>query len=178
MVYHKTAAGTAEIQNRQHGLRAELRRLLIMIDGKSPLSKFAPAFPGGDISALARELATLGLIAEDSPLAAAPPSPAVAVAEPAKPPAVNPPAAAAISGVPTQPTVEQFFAARKAAVRFVNDNLGPSGETLALKLERCSDPDQLRQQVQETKVALERFLGASAGQRFMEYVRGAVNSAV
>jgi hypothetical protein len=177
MPYQKTTAGLNEIQSRQLGLRAELRRLLIMVDGKSPIAKFAPAFPAADVEALARELAALGLIADPQ---AQPPA-----AAPAAPPPMTAPApstTATPSHEPPaefgQPTPAQFMAARQAAVRFINDNLGPSGESLALRLERCKEPDELRAAVRDARASLERFLGASTGQRFMEYVRGAATNVV
>lgn len=177
MPYQKTAAGLNEIQSRQLGLRAELRRLLIMVDGKSPIAKFAPAFPTSDVEALARELASLGLIADPQ----AQPTPVVVAAPAAVASAPVAPVGSAAGDASAelgQPTVAQFNAARRAAVRFINDNLGPSGETLALKLERAADPDELRVAVKEARTTLERFMGAATGQRFMEYVRGAATNVV
>ena len=178
MPYQKTAAGLSEIQSRQLGLRAELRRLLIMVDGKSPVAKFAAAFPAADVEALARELAALGLIADPqvqpavTPAGSAPTSAMSAPAAQVATPTTDAPADFA------RPTRAQFNAARQAAVRFVNDNLGPGGESLALRLERCKSPDELRAAVREARGMLERILGASTGQRFIDHVRSAAANVV
>lgn len=180
MPYQKTTAGLSEIQSRQLGLRAELRRLLIMVDGKSPIAKFAPAFPAADVEALALELAALGLIvdpqAQPAPAVAAAPTP-VASVSPA-PAALVAPLAGTAPADFAQPTMAQFNAARQAAVRFINDNLGPVGESLALRLESCKGPDELRAAVKEARGVLERFFGVSTGQRFMEQIRGAAANVV
>jgi len=169
MAYQKTAAGIAEVQNRSMGLRAELRRLLIMVDGQSPLDRYKAAFPTSDVAALAKELEALGLIAD--PLAV----PLAAVVSPTD--AVKPPAQAG-GTEPPQPTAAQFNAARQAAVRFINDQLGTSGESLALRLERCADPDALRAAVRDTRTALDRVMGTAAGQRFIEHVRNAASNVI
>ncbi|MFN3628748.1 MAG: hypothetical protein ACK4XK_01620 [Casimicrobiaceae bacterium] len=178
MPYQKTTAGLNEIQSRQLGLRAELRRLLIMVDGKSPLAKFAPAFPTADVEALARELAALGLIADAQAQGA---TSGVAAAAPAPAPAASAPTGTVTGHAPAEfgrPTVTQFNAARRAAVRFINDHLGPPGETLALRLERAADPDELRAAVKDARALLERFMGAATGQRFIEHVRSAAANVV
>ena len=62
-IYRKTEAGLAEVQARVLGLRAELRRLLILIDGNAPLSRLSAFVRGSEIDFLIAELETQGLVA-------------------------------------------------------------------------------------------------------------------
>ena len=65
-VYRKTDAGMHEVQTRDLGLRAELRRLLILIDGNTPVSRLATFVRGSEIDFLIAELESQALIASDS----------------------------------------------------------------------------------------------------------------
>jgi hypothetical protein len=181
-VFRKTELGTAEVAARKMGLRAELRRVLILIDGRNTVSKLATFVRVPEIEALIYELQAQGLIdsADGAPLAvpptatsvtaalAASATPAASTAMPAA--AAVPAATDAASFVPTQ---EQFVAARNAAVRHVNDTLGPGGEALAMKLERTHNAQELRQAVTEVRHSIDRAVGEAAGQRFLESVRSA-----
>jgi len=103
-IYRKTDAGVAEIQARALGLRAELRRLLILVDGVAPVGRLANFVRGAEIDFLIAELETQGLItaatlgqimrmADPAPAPARPaaaPTPAAVAA--VAPPAVVPPA--------------------------------------------------------------------------------------
>jgi hypothetical protein len=152
-IFRKTPEGVAELTARKMPLRAELRRLMILIDGRNSVSKLATFVRLPEIDALIFELQSMGLI--DSADGAA----------------VSAQAASADAG--PEPTMEQFLAARGAAVRAVNDILGPSAETLALKLEKCQNARDLRAAVTEVKQSLTRMLGESTGNRFLEAVRSA-----
>ena len=61
-IYNKTEAGLAEVQARTPELRAELRRLLIMVDGGSSVSRLATFVRGSEIAPLIFELEAQGLI--------------------------------------------------------------------------------------------------------------------
>jgi hypothetical protein len=185
-IFRKTEAGAAEVGNRKLGLRAELRRVLILIDGRSPVSKLATFVRMPEIESLIYELQSQGLIdANDgssislAPMAPVTPSvttPRAGIASEAPlatvatlvPHAVTMPAESAL-----EPTAEQFVAARTAAVRFLNDALGPSAETLAIKLEKCKNAQQFREQVTLVRQSLGRMLGEHAANNFLEAVRSA-----
>ena len=62
-IYNKTEAGLAEVQARTPELRAELRRLLILVDGGSSVSRLATFVRGSEIAPLIFELEARGLIA-------------------------------------------------------------------------------------------------------------------
>jgi hypothetical protein len=174
-IYRKTELGNAEVSNRKLGLRAELRRLLILIDGRNTVVKLAAFVRMTEIDGLLQELIAQGLIEPSSGVA-----PAIAAQTPTDRVMASANAAAAASA-PTAaapmflaPSHEQFLAARTAAVRFVNDTLGPSGESLAIKLERTHNAQELRVAVTEVRVSIERAIDVAMGQRFLDHVRSAV----
>jgi hypothetical protein len=166
-IYRKTELGNAEISGRALGLRSELRRLLILIDGKNSVGKLATFVRGAEVDSLILELQSLGVIdaAEGGAVSALTPTP---TATP------NLSVSMPTSEQGMAPTQEQFLAARTTAVRFVNDALGPSAETLAIKLERARNPQELRDAVNQVKQSLERMMGEATGHRFLEAVRSAV----
>lgn len=86
-VYIKTAKGQEEIQKRTYKLSASLRRLLIMVDGRSTAAEMIERLSSmGDITPTLIELETSGFIASLSP--PEPPAAPVSVATPVtKPPA-------------------------------------------------------------------------------------------
>jgi hypothetical protein len=167
LIFRKTDLGSAEVTGRKLGLRSELRRLLILIDGKSTVGRLATFVRDAEIETLLLELQALGVIDTADGTAAASVAPPAATAT-----------ASPMSATPVDqglaPTHEQFLAARTTAVRFVNDALGPSAETLAIKLERTRNPQELRDVVNQVKLSLERMMGAAVGQRFLDAVRSSV----
>lgn len=161
-VFRKTELGNAEIAGRKLGLRSELRRLLILVDGRNTVAKLAAFVRLPEIDHLLYELQAQGLIDAGVGAVAAP---AVAASS----------TVAATSGDQTLvPSKEQFMAARSAAVHFVNDNLGPGGESLAIKLERTHNAQELRDTVAQVRVSIERAMGAATAQRFLDHVRMSV----
>lgn len=167
-IFRKTELGVVEIAERKLGVRAELRRLLILIDGRNTLAKLAAFVRLPEIDPLIYELQSLGLIDTSAGAGvAAPPSLSA-------PPTITGMSASPNADTALVPTQEQFTAARMAAVRFVNDNLGPSGEAVAIKLERTRNALELREAVALARGAIERSMGAAAAQRFLEHVRMSV----
>ncbi len=167
-VYRKTVLGTAELTGRSLGLRAELRRLLILIDGKNTVARLATFVRSPEIESLILELQAIGVIDASDGSTIALQAPATAVGSST----TNVAAAQPDAGL--APTQEQFLAARTTAVRFVNELLGPSAETLAIKLERARDARELRDAVNQVKQSLERAVGEATGLRFLEAVRSSV----
>ena len=139
IVYIKTADGQRELRTRERGLPPRARSLLILIDGKRTYDELAVLVQ--QIDTTLPTLLDAGLVA------------IVAAASPDSTPAAAPSAA---SGG-TQP-IESPDALRRAAVRAVNDLLGPTGEALALRLEKASG-------VQELDAALERAVAVIANAR-------------
>lgn len=159
-VYFKTEAGVAEVKARAMGLRAELRRLLILVDGNTPLSRLAIFVRGSEIDFLIAELEIQELVTTGIS--------ATATATPAAPA----PAAPGVSAN-LEPTTAQLLAVRRAAIGTLHDLLGPDADMLAVKIERCKDTQALRVAIAEIRQTLDRQLGTASGQRFLDAVRAA-----
>ncbi len=162
-IYRKTDAGIAEVQARAKGLRAELRRLLILTDGIAPVVRLSAFVRGSEIEFLLAELELHGLITSvgnDSTSSeigiAAPVAPGVGTAE----------------GL-LEPTVAQMQAVRRMAIRTLHDMLGPDADDLAVKIERCKDANEMRVAITDVRLILDRRMGIVVGQRFLDAVRGA-----
>lgn len=177
-IYRKTDAGLTEVQARTLGLRAELRRLLILIDGNTPLSRLAAFVRGSEIDNLIAELEVQGLVTAATigqavglakPVPKSPPAPVVVTPPPAR---AAPVASGSGEGV-LEPTAAQVLAVRRAAVRTLHDILGPGADTLAVKIEKCKDAQELRTTITEVRQTLDRQMGPAVGQRFLDAVRGA-----
>ena len=158
-IYRKTEAGVTEVQRRALGLRAELRRLLILLDGVATIGRLAAFVRGSEIDFLIAELEVQGLVTTGV----------------SAPPAVAP---TAVSSAPNaeglmEPTAAQMLAVRRTAISKLHEILGPSADDLALKIERCKDANEMRAAVNEVRQVLDRQMGAASGQRFLDAVRGA-----
>ena len=152
LVFHKSEAGAREIATPAHGLSPKLRRALIMIDGVKTVAELAPMFRPGEVDAILAELQDKGLVTltggELAPVAAK---------------AVAGPAAGAIKA-------EHFEEVRRRAMREISDRLGPNGDTLALKIERCKTPEDLRSALREAEKIMASFLGAEYGRTFAQKI--------
>ena len=179
-IYRKTEAGVAEVHARVLGLRAEMRRLLILIDGTATLTRLAAFVRGSEIDILIAELEALGLITSATlgqTIAAGLSATAPSLRPSAQPAAMGlalglPPAQSDTDGV-LEPTAAQVLAVRRTAIRTLHDILGPEADSLALKIEQCKSAQELRVTITEVRQVLDRQLGVTLGQRFLDAVRGA-----
>ena len=81
------------------------------------------------------------------------------------PPLVQPPVSAS-------PALLPFSEARRQVVRFINDQLGPMGETLAIRAESCKTPADLQAALPRIRDGLKSFKGSSVLQQFDEELAG------
>ncbi len=135
-LHRKTAKGVAEMETRAHRLPPRLRGALILVDGKrsdTELRSLLLQQPDETLAAL-REQGFIEVAAEVAPPASARP-----VAAPA-PAAVASKAAAGATAAPGA----DFERLRRDAVRTLNDLIGPASDTLAIRMERSRDLDELR----------------------------------
>lgn len=160
-IFFKTEAAVAEISTRELGLRAELRRLLILVDGHAPLSRLAIFVRGAEIDALIAELELLGLVTSGKERV---PQAGAAAASPIGPAYVNP-----------EPTMAQIRAVRLAAVKSLNALLGPKAAAHAAMIEQSADSQALRAVITNIRQALDQQLGLAAGQKFLGAVRAAAD---
>jgi hypothetical protein len=147
--YAKTAAGQNEIETRARRISPRHRSLLILIDGKRT---------DAELGALVQQFdETLPALLEAGLIEVVATTPAKPSKEPPVAPEVAP--AAPAGG-------EDFQTMRREAVRAVNDLLGPSGESLALRLERAADAEELRAALERAVAYIANARGGGAAAQF------------
>ena len=153
IIYRKTAKGVNEIETRAHRLVPRARSALIMVDGKRDAMALA-----GLIQQAAE---TLTMLAEQGFIEAAGASASAKLAAlvPAPAPSRTPPAAQTAAS-------PEFVARRRAAVRALNDALGPTGEALAVRMERARDPGELAPLLQVAVQLIGNVRGRAAAEAF------------
>lgn len=157
-VYRKTAKGQAEVETRANRLVPRLRTALILVDGKREESELLKLIPG-EPEATLRTLIDDGFI-EVSAITIEKPRPGAPKAAP--------------DAQATRPPHDQkaFEQHRQAAVRAVNDLVGPLGEAAALRLERCKTWDELMQALEFAQRIVANGKGddvaAEFGRQFIE----------
>lgn len=172
ILYRKTVKGVAEIETRTHRLPPRLRQMLILVDGRrTDLALRQLISPGSDeaLHALAAD-GFIELVGVTAAPGVATPAPVPGAATVAQAPA---PAAPAAAPAGASAFTEQD---RRDAVRMLTDLVGPTGEALALKIERARSDDELRplfamahQSIRNTRGSFaatafaDRFLARSAG---------------
>lgn len=140
-IYIKTAKGQEEIQHRTCKLSANLRRLLIMVDGRSTTAELVSRLTMlGDPAAGLAELDSGGFIATPAPRA---PAPIPAALEPVAQPA---------------PSTFNLEAAKHVIQSALLNAIGPTAEYWIECVEATSTPDQLRIEFDAIRELLPRLL--------------------
>ncbi|HEY0857938.1 MAG TPA: hypothetical protein VGE16_12815 [Albitalea sp.] len=147
-VYRKTDKGIAEIETRANRLAPRLRTALIMVDGRRSEHDLR-ALIGGEPEEVLAVLLDQGYVEVIGTVAERPASPPPAA--PAPPPPAKTPG---------------FDERRRQAVRFLNDNLGPSAESLVLKIEKARDWDEMKPHLEMAEHFLRSARGASTARDF------------
>jgi hypothetical protein len=152
LIYRKTAKGLNEIETRAHRLPPRLRSALIVVDGRRAIDDLRPLILQQPDETLAT-LVEQGFIEAfgDAP---APPKPAPAAPQPAPAPA---PAAAGNS---------DFDGTRRAAVRALNDLIGPAAETMAIKMEKARNLGELLPLLVQAAQTVAAMRGRAAAEAF------------
>jgi hypothetical protein len=158
--FRKTAAGQIEIEHRALGLRPELRRLLIMIDGKRTVDSLATLVRANELPVLLDELFAFDMIeATETPSSFLP--------------------TAARDVNDRQPlTPGQFKAACEAAISAARELLAADAKPYIAKISKCQDSNALRVVVSEVQLALIGRLGEDAATIFVDSIRSAARSQV
>lgn len=138
-IFEKTEAGAEEVKARSRKLAPRLRAMLIMVDGNTPLPQLEVAAatlgaPGDFLESLLEQ----GLIRKREAAAAAERTVDLNLDLPHAPRPREPQPARA-APVPAN----DFDGRRRAAVRELNELLGPSGEALAIKMEKARGAAEL-----------------------------------
>ena len=154
-IFRKTAKGLAEIDTRAHRLPPRSRSMLILVDGKrdvEDLKALVTVQAEECLQALSDQgfIEAVGETVRNAPVmtAAAPAAPAA-------------PTHAASSAVDVD-------GLRRAAVRALNDALGPGAETLAIRLERARTLEELRPLFAQGAKLLAAARGQAAAAAFAE----------
>ncbi len=182
-LFGKTAAGREALTSRPAGLGPRLRSLLIMVDGKRNLAEFEKL--SGSLDQATQSLTELmaggwveivGADGLPKAVAAAPAAVPVTVpsSAPFEPEASQPVQLPSLTPSPLDAPVAllQFSEARRQVVRFINDQLGPMGETLAIRAEGCKTPADLQAALPRIRDGLKSFKGAAVLQQFDEELGG------
>lgn len=155
LVFHKTDAGAREMATPGLGLSPKLRRALILIDGVKAVARLAPLFRPGEVETILAELQHKGLVtlAGGTLAPVFPESPEEARKAPRG-----------------EVSKENFEAIRQRAMREISHRLGPNGDALAIRVERCKTPEELRVALREAETILASFLGAEYGRSFAKKI--------
>lgn len=168
IVYMKTAKGAEEIANRSGALSLMVRRVLIMADGQRPVRELASWVRAGEIENVMNLLESQGYVQR---VGGPPPAPSTVVgALPPSPPTVAP-APVAVSAPQEDRGQQHFDDTRRRALREVSDRLGPDGDHLVQKIERCRNNEELREVVREAERLIAVFYKEVAAQDFIRALR-------
>jgi len=164
IIYRKTSKGVTEIETRVNRLAPRARSALILVDGKRDVLALKSL-----VSQQADELLAMlfeqGFIEGAGESTTAPSVPAMPLGSPVARPGSAAPAPAAPMPAGSPPAID-FVARRRAAVRELNDALGPAGETLAIKMERVRDADELRSLIQMAAQVIVNARGRAAAEAY------------
>lgn len=157
-IYRKTAKGLAEIDTRAHRLPPRTRSMLILVDGKRDADDLK-ALVTVQAEECLRSLSEQGFIeavgetVRPSLAAGTVAAPGAASSTPAAPPA--------------GPAVDVAGLGRMA-VRALNEALGPSAESLAMRIERARTVSELRPLLEQGARLLAAARGPAAAAAFAE----------
>jgi hypothetical protein len=152
-VYRKTEKGQAEIETRAFRLVPRLRQALILVDGRRSDADLS-AFIAGDAAATLAGLLADGFI-----------EPLVTLADPTPAPRASTPSSAEAAAAPRKTVSVE--STRRDAVRFLNDQLGPAAESIALKLERAKTVPEMQPLLVAASQVLRSARGAEVADAFI-----------
>lgn len=164
IIFRKTAKGVHEIETREHRLPPRVRNALILVDGNRDVAALQALMPQ-QIDGTLEMLLQQAFIEVVGRSAAAPSSRA---AQEERRPGIAPPAAVpamAAAPVVSAPAVP-FNVRQRAAVRDLNDAVGPMAEMLAIRMERARDETDLRPLVQAASQMIGNTRGRSAADAY------------
>lgn len=151
LIYRKTAKGLTEIETRAHRLPPRLRSALILVDGRRDVNDLKPLL-------MQQAEETLGTLAEQGFIEA------VGESAPPPPPAAPPPPAPAPKAASSAGT--DFDNTRRAAVRALNDLLGPAAESIAMKMEKARNLAELVPLLTQAAQSVATMRGRAAAEEF------------
>jgi hypothetical protein len=146
LIFTKTAKGREEIEKRTHRLEAKRRMMLIVVDGTSSAQTLASkSVSGDDAMAILQSLWTEGFIEPAGAFAGA------SVERETAP--------APVSGQ----SLEEL---KRKASHAIESLLGPSGENMALRLEKAQTMEAFLAEAHKTRDTLRQFAGQRKSDQF------------
>jgi hypothetical protein len=152
----KTLAGHHEFEQRRLPLRAELRRALIMIDGKRSTRSLSHCMRSYDVAQLVDELSGLGLI---EPIDATP--------------LFDAQTARASTSISHELSDAQFECLRQTAMTAAHELLGSLARPYCVAMSLCGDRKRLGDLFDEVEERIRRTLGSDAATVFCETLKDA-----
>jgi hypothetical protein len=177
--YAKTDAGRQEIADRARRLPAQLRSILLVVDGHKDdhaLQQIVVGVHAPD-DALA-QLQQMGLIRRGGDASAAP-SPAISTSSASPPASAAMPVDAAIASLPSDDAplasdaVQRYTRLYEAMSQAVRQHLGLKGYFMQLKIERCSDAAALEALLPQFTAALGKARSPALAARWLQDTLGA-----
>jgi len=169
LVYTKTPIGIAEISLRSAQLSMATRRVLIMIDGKRTIDDLSIVVKPGEIEAVVATLESGGLIQRVSQFGALD-VPTIYGRESESGAAAGGPVT--VEGFderdPNPITLEEV---KRRAVRGLTERLGPTADSLAIRLEGCRTIEEFRYCVREAERFISSALGRDTAQEYLKSLR-------
>ena len=160
IVYRKTAKGHGEIETRANRLSPRMRSTLILVNGSRSDDELRGMVAQQFDETLAALLAE-GYI--EAVGRSESPAPSSATTPSAPRPAAAPPRGAASAGPVKLP---DHATLRQEVVRALTDQLGPMGETLAIRIERSRDFAELKPLIEAAVQAIGNVRGGAAAAAF------------
>ncbi len=162
-IYRKTAKGHAEMATRAHRLVPRLRQLLIVVDGQRSDDDLRRMIAQQADEAL-QALVDGGFIEAISTRTPAP----AAAARPAATAPVAPTAAAPLAPAGADARTGFGEQIKRDAVRTLTDQLGPMAESLAMRIEKARDADELRPLLEQGHRYIRELRGSFAATAFAD----------
>ena len=142
IIYRKTVKGTAEVADRKHGLGKDLRRVLILVDGRRDIAELSALTRAGEMESVLSQLEAEGYI------------------EPNDWHEVDP---QRVAYVPAANDPQVFSAIKQKALDEITERIGPVGNPLITEIESCADALELRAKLRNIEAVLVRLLGPEDG---------------
>jgi len=159
IVYAKTPKGVTEVGSRSGAVSLAARRVLIMIDGRRTVADLTPLARTGEIVAIIEQLEAQGLV---HPAGESVPAPTTMPPSPEPEPSDEP-------GEDRLTT--NFEVVKRRAARELEDRLGPDAEVMAVRIEHCRNPEELRRRLHEAERLVAGMLGDAHAQDFLRALR-------
>lgn len=176
-IFRKTAQGVTEIETRKYRLAPRMRNLLILVDGRRDSADLAQLITQqaeetlqvlvaqGFIEAVGETVAVPALAStvDEEQVGSSRPPPTSARSPSRNPSLGSPPSSARRIEPPPD-----LNALRRSAIRALTDQLGPSADNLAVRMERAKSLSELQPLLSQAAQLVRAARGQDAAQEFSD----------